>query len=159
MSLVGFNTLSGSTRVRTSNGLVRLDSLGSSGGGDVYTKGETNTLLLFKQGLLVTNTGAGISAFNSVSQLVRKLVGGSNVQLSLDSEDNVIIESSGGSGVDPNVATFSNNLHVNAINLKKPVTIDLGLDVSNGASIDQIVATTLASGNISTPSLVCTGST
>ena len=31
MSLVGYNTLPGSTRVRTPNGLVRLDELSGSG--------------------------------------------------------------------------------------------------------------------------------
>ena len=31
MSLVGYNTLPGSTRVRTPNGLVRLDQLSGSG--------------------------------------------------------------------------------------------------------------------------------
>ena len=31
MSLVGYNTLAGTTRVRTPNGLVRLDELSGSG--------------------------------------------------------------------------------------------------------------------------------
>ena len=88
MATVGFNTLSGSTRVRTPSGLVRLDQLSGSGPkgdqGDqgesgvvdysnIYTKAQVDGALLLKEGLIQMGTHPGVKIFDSDCSLKKAL--------------------------------------------------------------------------------------
>ena len=116
--MLGFETLAGNTRVRTATGLVRLDQLGANPDlSGVYTKNEIDTQLLFKQHIISSTAGSGTEVWDS--NMIRRLVGGSNVTLSLDSNGNIVVDSTGGSGIPSTIATFE----ATGINLKAVTTI------------------------------------
>ena len=92
MAAVGFHTLAGNTKVRTANGLVRLDQLSGSGetgpvgptgttgaqgpaGADAdtsqfYNKSEVDFKLLLKQSLLTTHSGNGSRVWDNTNGMV-----------------------------------------------------------------------------------------
>ena len=144
MATTGYNTIPGNTRVRTqNNGLVRLDQLG--GNTDLtgyYSKAEVDTKLLFKQHIITTTPGgaATVQIWDDAINAVRRLVAGSNVTLTLDENDNIIITASGGSGgVPSNIATFLTS----NITLKVPTTCNLGLTVANTLIADEVHTDTI----------------
>ena len=103
MSLVGFNTLLGGTRVRTrANGLVRLDEFSSGGSqgpagpagpagpegpqgpavdtSTFYTKAETDIRLLFKENTINTHVSDGAKVFDTSQRLMRNIFGRNGIQ-------------------------------------------------------------------------------
>ena len=95
----GLFVLDGSARVRTDNGLVRLDQLSGSGpqgppgpdgpagsdGADAdtsqfYNKSEIDFKLLLKQSLLSTHPGTGARVWDGTNGLVRNLIGRNGIQ-------------------------------------------------------------------------------
>ena len=99
MATVGFNTLSGSTRVRTSTyGLVKLEDLSGSGPAgpigpagpagpagtvdysNLYTKAEVDASLLFKENLLQTGTHPGANIWDSALRQLRIVLGQNGIQ-------------------------------------------------------------------------------
>ena len=110
---LGIAILDGATRVSTPGGLLRLDELSGSGpqgparpagpagppGEDAdtsqfYSKTQTNTLLSFKQNNIASTAGTGTELFNN--GMMRRLVSGTNVTLTIDGNDNIIITAAGG---------------------------------------------------------------
>ena len=98
MSLVGFNTLSGNTRVKTSSGLVRLDELSGSGpqgeqgplgeNGDQGDPGTVDTNNFYSKlqtdvAIMATRPSAGLSdgaqAYDSNTNVIRNIVGSGGI--------------------------------------------------------------------------------
>ena len=106
---LGIAILDGATRVSTPNGLVRLDELG---GDDVdltnyYNKNEVDTRLLFKQHIISSTSGAGQELWDSTNNMVKRLVAGTGVTLTIDANGNVVLDSTGGgSGIPSQIADF-----------------------------------------------------
>ena len=114
----GLSILDGrTTRVVTSSGLVFLEDIG--GDTDLsgyYTKQEINqrrasidTQLLFKQHVISSTPstpGSAIEVWDSAASMVRRLVAGTNISLTLDAHGNIIVGSTGSSGSPSTVATF-----------------------------------------------------
>ena len=128
------------TRVVTTNsGLVFLEDLSGSGptgppgpegpAGTVdtsqfYTKAQADVLLAFKQHLVVSTAGSGTEVWDSIGQMVRRLVAGSGITLSLDANGNIVVNATGSSsGIPSTIAEFSSS----AILLKTPVTASMSL--------------------------------
>ena len=102
MTSLGFDTLAGNIRVRTANGLVRLDQLGANPDlSGVYTKSEVDTRLLFKQHVISSTSGTGTEVWDSTANMVRGLVAGTGVTLSLDASGHIIVDSTGSSSGNP----------------------------------------------------------
>ena len=91
--------------MRTENGLVRLDELG--GDTDLsgyYNKQEidqqralVDAQLLFKQHVVSSTPGAAGSTevWDTATNMVRRLVEGKGVTLSIDANGNIVIDSTG----------------------------------------------------------------
>ena len=170
MASVGFNTLAGNTRVRTPQGLVRLDLLSGSGpqgpqgptgptgatgangadGADgtvdttqFYTKTQADILLAFKQHIISSTSGAGTEVWDSANNLVRRLVAGTGVTLSLDANGNIVVDSTGGgSGSIPStIAEFTSSQIIH----KVPTRCNLGLTVANTMVTDYLNTGTVRS--------------
>ena len=58
---------------------------------NIYTKQEVDTRLLFKQQLVSSTSGTGTEVWDS--GMVRRLVAGSGVTLSLDANENIVVAS------------------------------------------------------------------
>ena len=133
----GLLIIDGNTRVRHSNppSLVKLEDLSGSGpagpagpagpegpAGTVdesqyYNKTTTNLMLGLKEDNIVTTPGTGTVLFNN--GMLRRLISGTGLTLTLDNNDNIIITATGGGagGIGPTIATFT----ASQINLKKDV--------------------------------------
>ena len=111
MTSLGFDTLAGNVRVRTPNGLVRLDQLG--GDTDLsayYTSQQVDTRLLFKQTVISSTSGTGTEVWDSTANMVRRLVAGTGVTLSVDANGNIVVDSTGSSsGIPSSIATFASS--------------------------------------------------
>ena len=109
MTSLGFDTLAGNLRVRTANGLVRLDQLGGDTDlSGIYTKSEVDTRLLFKQHVISSTSGTGTEVWDSTNNMIRRLVSGSNVALTLDANGNIVVDATGGgSSIPSSIATFA----------------------------------------------------
>ena len=135
--MLGFSVIPGNTRVMTHNsGLVRLDQLSGSGpqgpAGETgaqgppgtvdtsqyYNKATMNIMLGFKEDNIVTTPGVGTGLVSN--GMLRKLVGGTGVTLSLNGEDNLVVDSTGSSsGIPSTIATFLSS----DITLKCPLSV------------------------------------
>ena len=92
-----------------------------------YSKTQTNTLLTAKQNNIVSTPGSGTVLFNN--GLMRRFVSGSNVTLSIDSNDNLVVAATGGgSGSIPStIAEFLNSQIIH----KAPTSCGQGLTVTH----------------------------
>ena len=104
----GLSILDGrTTRAVTSSGLVFLEDIG--GDTDLsgyYTKQEVDqrrasidTQLLFKQHVISSTPGSAMEVWDSTNNLVRRLVAGSNVTLTLDANGNIVLDSTDSSEI------------------------------------------------------------
>ena len=171
--MIGTNVLAGNTRVRTASGLVRLDQLSGSGPqgppgekGDTGDTGTVDTTLFYTKlqtdfALAANRPSAGLGdgaqTYDSSSNVIRNILGTGGVVTHIfhnptDPEDSrngaLVVNGDGVSGIDPNVATFEDSMALTAISLKKPTTCSLGLDVVNGLIVDQVQATQITTGSL-----------
>ena len=183
--MLGYNVLPTNTRVRLSTGqLVPIEDLSGSGPqgpqgekgdqGDpgtvdtsnFYTRLQTDFALAVNRP--TSNLSTGAKVYDAATNTIRNVVGQNGVQTFIymdhsDPEnpqnDALMIDGSGisGSSIDPNVATFEDNMTTTAISLKKPATAFLGLDVTNGIVADVLQATQVTTGSLSSSSATIVG--
>ena len=128
---------------KISSANVSIDDIISGSGinlNNYYNKSETDLRLLFKQDNIVTTSGAGTVLFNN--GMLRRLISGTGTTLSLDSNDNVVIDATGSSsGIPSTIAEFTST----SITHKVPTTCNLGLTVANTLAADEVHTGTLRS--------------
>ena len=176
--MIGTNVLPGNTRVRTPSGLVRLDQLSGSGPqgpqgppGEKGDTGDTGTVdssnyynkLQVDFAIISSKPSAGLSdgaqTYDASSNVIRNILGTGGIVTHIfqnhsdpeDSRNGALVvngDNVSGSGIDSNVATFEDNMSTTAISLKKPTTCSLGLDVVNGLVVDQVQATQITTGSL-----------
>ena len=113
---------------KISSANVSIDDIISGSGinlNNYYNKSETDLRLNVKQDNIVTTSGAGTVLFNN--GMLRRLIAGTGTSLSLDSNDNVVIGSTGSSsGIPSTIAEFTSTSIIH----KVPVTSNLGVTTS-----------------------------
>ena len=128
---------------KISSANVSIDDIISGSGinlNSYYTKTETDLRLMFKQDNIVTTSGTGTVLFNN--GMLRRLIPGSGTTLTLDSNDNVVIGSTGSSsGIPSTIAEFTST----QITHKVPTTCSLGLTVANTLVTDYLNTGTIRS--------------
>ena len=148
--MLGFEVLPRGTRLRTQNGLVRLDQLSGSGpqgpagpsgpagpAGTVYTsqfytKAQADVLLASKNHLISSTAGSGTEVWDSANNMIRRLVAGTGTTLTLDANGNIVVTATGGSGGIPStIATFTSSSIIH----KEPTTCNRGLTVAKHVGI------------------------
>ena len=168
--MLGYNVLPTNTRVRLSTGqLVPIEDLSGSGPqgppgpeGPEGPPGTVDTSQFYTRGqvdfaLAANRPSSGLSdgaqTYDSNMNVIRNILGTGGIVTHIfmnptypdDSRNGALVVNgdnvSGGSGIDPNVATFEDNMTPTAISLKKPTTCSLGLDVANGLVADVMQAT------------------
>ena len=178
----GLLILDSETRIQTDAGLVKITDLEGSAGPQgppgpegpqgtpadtslFYSKSEVDIRLLFKENTLNTHVSDGAKVFDTSQRLMRNIFGRNGIQTFIymnpqdgadTLNDSIVIDGSalqGGAGVNPNVATFSDSNAVDAIDLKKPTTCRLGLDVVNGLIVDQLNTTQLTTSSLTSSGL------
>ena len=152
MASVGFNTLAGNTRVRTANGLVRLDSFSTGGAVDAYSKAQTDFFLGLKQNTLDSNLGARSTLISGST--LRRIVAGSNISVTEDADGNIVLTAAGGgsSGIPPTIAEFLST----AITLKVATTFNQGATCTGTLETDIIKSDSYLAKSSSTVQLLGT---
>ena len=150
--MLGFSVIPGNTRVRTqSAGLVRLDQLSGSGPAgpagppgpavdtsQYYNKGEVDIRLSLKEDNIVSTPGTGTGLFSN--GMLRKLVAGNSTSISINGEDNLVVDATGSSsGIPSTIATFESTGITHVV----PTTCNLGLTVANTLAADEVHTDTI----------------
>ena len=100
-----------------------------------YTKSETDIRLAFKQHLLDNTSGSGSTILNS--NLIKRLVAGSNVSITESAAGRLVFASTGGSGGGNIPSTIADFLST-GITRKVPASCNLGLTVTNTLASDEV---------------------
>ena len=163
--------------MRTPNGLVRLGEISGSGlqgppgpqGPPLDSSQYYNTLQVdFALAANRPSEGLsdGASTYDSTNNVIRNMLGSGGIICHifhnptdpLDSRNGALVVNgdgvSGGSGIDPNVATFGGS----AISLKQPTTCTLGLDVQTGLFTDVLQAQQVTTQTFNSNSIHVAGS-
>ena len=187
MATVGFNTLPGSTTVRTTTGLVRLDELSGSGPqgpqgppgeqgakGDQGDPGTIDNSLYYNKtqvdfALLVnrptSNLSTGAKVYDSTTNTIRNIVGQNGLQAFIymdptdpeNEQNNALVID--GSGVSGGgIDPNVATFGGSAISLKQPTTCTLGLDVQTGLFTDVLQAQQVTTQTFNSNSIHVAGS-